>query len=40
MGRKIRKGRVITAAALTIAIATTGVISLKRNTDNNADKKL
>ena len=35
MGRKIRKGRVITAAALTIAIVTTGVISLKRNTDNS-----
>ena len=35
MARRIRKGRVITAAALTIALATTGIISLKRNTDNS-----
>ena len=38
MARRIRKGRVITAAALTIALATTGIISLKRNTDNSPNR--
>lgn len=34
--RTLKKGRAFTAVALTIAIATTGIISIKRNKDNSS----